>query len=312
MSYLARDQRMFLATLLATSIFAGVGQTSVAVAQDQPLKFQLSSDKHIRFDTGIVRGRLQKENLSFGLHDMEDCATGQSICGMYGLFNVYRVFSDGVRYGSAGWSWPSEVTMNADGTVSIRSPAQSDRPFELLATYSLVAPDTIDLELTVTPQRDLHAFEVFLASYFDAAYNQAAAYVNAPYGPTFRRAVRTMGHWLTFPRDQAAVTLVQDGRWTLPPNPVVWAIRTRLAEPIAVRRPSVPARTAVLMAPKKDCFAISMPFETEGHYSIYLSLFGHDLPAQQRATSRARLVFLEYPADQAVVQAFKKYSGAAP
>jgi hypothetical protein len=38
-----------------------------------------------------------------------------------------------------------------------------------------------------------------------------------------------------------------------------------------------------------ECFAIFTPYETEEHYSTYVSLFGRDIPAGGQATARVRL-----------------------
>jgi hypothetical protein len=45
----------------------------------------------------------------------------------------------------------------------------------------------------------------------------------------------------------------------------------------------------VLIAQTNDCFAVSTPHQTEGHFSTYLSLFGRDLPAGETAFARAEL-----------------------
>ena len=39
-----------------------------------------------------------------------------------------------------------------------------------------------------------------------------------------------------YPRDSAAVGLIQDGRWKQPPNPVDWQIMPELAGAVAMRR----------------------------------------------------------------------------
>jgi hypothetical protein len=114
-----------------------------------------------------------------------------------------------------------------------------------------------------------------------------------------------------FPRDAAAVPLIQDGRWDLPPNPVRWELLPRLALPLAVRRAPASGLTALLMAPAPDCFAIAMPYQTEGHYSTYLSLFGRDLPAGKVAQARARLQFLESPSEEVILQSYRSYAEKA-
>ena len=64
--------------------------------------------------------------------------------------------------------------------------------------------------------------------------------------------------------------------------------------------------TALFMASTDDAFAMAMPFETEGHYSVYYSLFGRDLKAGEKAKARVRLEVLTTP-DNAAETAQKAY-----
>jgi hypothetical protein len=61
------------------------------------------------------------------------------------------------------------------------------------------------------------------------------------------------------------------------------------------------------MAPLEDCFAMSTPYAGEGHYSLYLSLFGRSVLAGQVATARARLVIADAPTDAQILSLYKSY-----
>lgn len=111
--------------------------------------------------------------------------------------------------------------------------------------------------------------------------------------PTFNRVQSASGNWQMFPRDDTAVSVIQDGRWKLPPNPVDWAIRPRFAQPLAVRRDLGSNPSALVLARSDECFALAMPHETEAHCSLYLCQFGRDLKAGETARARARLVILD-------------------
>ena len=54
------------------------------------------------------------------------------------------------------------------------------------------------------------------------------------------RRTRAYGVWQAFPRDDQAVSIIQDGRWKIPPSPVDWVIRPRLAKP--ARRSGLPGK----------------------------------------------------------------------
>jgi hypothetical protein len=92
--------------------------------------------------------------------------------------------------------------------------------------------------------------------------------------------------------------LIQDGRWKIEPNPVDWKPGPNLGEPLGIRRAPGSGVAALLMAPEADCFALTMPHEGEGHYSMYLSLFGRDIKAGETASARSRLVVAQLKAGE--------------
>ncbi len=81
-----------------------------------------------------------------------------------------------------------------------------------------------------------------------------------------------------------------------------------LAKPLAMRCVKNGELTVLLMAREKDCFAICMPHEHEPHFSIYLSLFGRDLPAHQTASATVRMQLMRAPNDEAIMQAYHNFA----
>ena len=61
------------------------------------------------------------------------------------------------------------------------------------------------------------------------------------------------------------------------------------------------------MAPPEHCFAISTPFAGEGHFSLYLSLFGRSVSAGETAHARARLVIADAPTDAEILSLYELY-----
>jgi hypothetical protein len=165
----------------------------------------------------------------------------------------------------------------------------------------------LDLETGVRALTNLSRFESFLASYFSPGFTNAAASVGRPGEAHFQAAERSAGIWLAFPGNDAATGIIQDGRWKIEPNPVDWVIMPRLAQNLAFRRNPANGLTGVIMAPPEDCFAILTPFEGEGHYSMYLSLFGRDLAAGQSGRARARLVLAEKPSEADMLKLYQEY-----
>lgn len=86
-----------------------------------------------------------------------------------------------------------------------------------------------------------------------------------------------------------------------------WTIMPCMAAPVGVRQTAAGNLVVVLMAPPEDCFAISTPYEGEGHYSMYLSLFGRDVPAGQTVKARSRLAVAEGLSDDQIAALYKEY-----
>ncbi len=281
-------------------------------AADQQLGFAPGASNEFTFDTGVLRGKLRAGGKSVGLSSVVHIPSGLRLDHSMGLFSHYRVFSSGKRYGTAAWDWPSQARLKPDGAVEVSWPA-TDRPFELRALYHWSASNVLDLETSVRAQTDLPKFESFLASYFTEAFTNASVYAK-PAGDSagavsFLPLEKSAGTWQVFPKDSSMLSLIQDGRWKIEPNPVDWVVRPPLAAPVCTRRAAANGVTVVLMGLLGDCFAISAPYESEPHYSMYLSLFGRDLRPGETATARSRLVFgtkLTNPEIVALYEAFRR------
>ena len=274
-----------------------LGAHGLAFAQPAPkpaisrqLAFSPAATNEFTFDTGVLRGKLRAGGKSRGLSSVVHLPTGVTLDGSLGLFGHYRVFSANHRYGHAAWAWPSHARLRPDGSVEVRWPAADDRPFELRALYRWIAPNTLDLETAVQARTNLLKFESFLASYFSPGFTNAFVYARTNGQSRLIKPDPALPVWQAFPRDDQAVALIQDGRWTFPPSPVDWVIRPRFACPLGVRCSPTTGVYALVTAPAQDCFAVLTPIETEGHRSMYLSLFGQDLKPGQTARARARLV----------------------
>jgi hypothetical protein len=163
---------------------------------------------------------------------------------------------------------------------------------------------------TVIAARRLQKFEVFLASYFQG-FADSFVYVrgcSATGGlPGFLKAEEKNGVWQMFPRDEAAIQTIRDGRWSRPPHPVEWAIMPFFEYPLAIRRDSETGLVAAIMSRSQECFAVATPYSGEGHRSIYFSLFGQDLEPEQPVTASLRLVIGQSLDDEAIVRRYHSY-----
>lgn len=309
--------RPFLEILAIASALSGV-----PAAQDEPpsssLAFSPSGPGEFSFDTGVLRGKLRPGGKSRGLSSVVHVPTGAALDRGdkgYGLFSHYRVFGSGKRYGSGAWDWPGEGRLLEDGAVETRWPATGDRPFEMTATYRWNArrPGALDLRTRVKALQALSKFEVFLASYFSEAFDRSEAFVqDHPKGsgrPGFMAAEKAAGEWQMFPsRRPGAAEVIGDGRWKLPPHPVAWTFMPVLEKALAVRRDAKSGLTVALMGDPDQCFAVAMPHQAEGHYSVYLSLFGRDIGEGEIVHADARLVVGRGATDEQVLEWHREFA----
>jgi hypothetical protein len=204
-----------------------------------------------------------------------------------GFAGHYRVFSGSQRFvGGGAWYWPSTAKLLDDGAVEVTWAGSDERPFQMSAVYRWVQPAVLDVETRVQPRIDLPDFESFLAFYFNENFRESSVLGAGKLIP----AEQSEGAWQMFPRDAAAVRLIQDGRWKVPPNPVEWTVRAPFAQPVGVRRAESSGLTAAIMC--RECFAVSTPHQAEGHYSMYLSQFGRTLRKGESASAHARMMLL--------------------
>jgi len=275
------------------------------------LAFTKGKDGVYEFDTGILRGRLREAGKALGLTSAVHVPSGTTLNGAYGILSYYRVFTTNKRYGHAAWGWPSSSKLLPDAAVQVTWPQADDHPFEMAAVYRFRNDSTLDVETIVKAGKDLSKFEVFLASYFNESFPLPQIFVTPDpkvVGKrTFMTAKKSFGDWQMFPRNDDVVPIIRDGRWKKQPNPVDWKIMPPMAKPIALRRGSDAAPTVILMAPADDCFAIATPYEGEGHYSMYFSLFGRDIEAGQTDRARLRLVITDISSKREILNLYQKY-----
>ncbi|MCX7825250.1 MAG: hypothetical protein N2689_06795 [Verrucomicrobiae bacterium] len=285
-----------------------VPDPTIASALPAKLAFVPLAGEQYQFNTGALRGVMRQGGKGHGPVPVFDVATGRSLSRSVGWLSPYRLLATDARFGKAIWEWASTSKLLPDGALKVHWTADDAHPMDLTAVYRWAAPDTLDLTTTVTPKRDLQRFELFIGSYFD---NFANAFVYARESvkakASFLAANAADGHWQMFPRDDAAAQMIKDGRWKYPPNPVEWAIRPRMALPLGLRRDAEGGFTALVMAPKEDCFAVGTPYSGEKHFSLYLCTIGRDVKAGERTTVRARLVVGQNITDSKAVELYQAF-----
>lgn len=269
------------------------------------LRFVQGEDGAFHFDSGVLKGELRHQGESIGLVPVTYTADGAEITGGEGLFNHYRVFTRGHRYGYGARRWPSMAELHDDGSVEVIWPVTEERAFELRGTYHWVSPNTLDLVTFIHAESKLEAFEVFLASYYQPPFTDSRVWASHdPRGGDeagFVSAEEALGLWQAFPRDEHAAAVINDGRWDMEPHPLDWTMLPNYALPLAIRRDPNTGLTVVVLAQRDGCFGIFTPYGQEKHYSNYMSFFGHDIAAGASASVRSRLVVLSNPSDEDIL-----------
>lgn len=313
---------MMLQCLACPIVFAVLLGATALCADPPNLAFEPGDEEGFYvFNTGVLRGKVRLNGTSQGMTELVHVPSGQSMASggrLPGLFSYYRIFSANTRYGNAARDWPTVTEVLPDGALRVFWPGGEGHPLEITAVHRWSRPDTLDVETTVKPLEDMPAFEVFLSSYYEATF-LARVYVS-PADDTAARArfvpvdksPESKGRYVMFARDEAALKLILDGRWKIPPSPVDWDLVRFLAAPLAMRRDPASGLAALMMAPPEDCFAISSPYnpespEARGYRSLYLSFFGHDLKAGQTDRVKCRLVVAQNLSHEQAVKLYEEY-----
>ncbi len=280
--------------LVLSLAFMIAGMAVMAQPVSKPMFTPGAAAGAFNFDTGLLRGVMRGEGKSIGLVPVEYGPNYLPLAktpGLPGLLNYYRVFTTNHRHGDSMRGVPSVAEVTAPNALKVRWEAGEDRPFAMTATYTWSAPDTLDLETLIEAKGALPDFEMFLSSYLTERFPITQVYAKQADGKkAFMTPDPDQGTWQMFPRDADAVRLIKDGRWTYPPNPVDWAIRPEYAAPLLYRRDAETKLAQIVMTRPGDCFAVSTPCSGEGHYSMYLSLFGKTLAAGDAVRAHTRMI----------------------
>jgi hypothetical protein len=298
---------------LPSALVGGPLTVSAAATSDAPAKLAFTpgaKEGEFCFDTGLLKGTLHRDGKTSGFQQVVYVPTNTPVAKGTGWFTHYRVMAADIIYPKAWWSWPSTAKLLADGSVEIRWEADEERPFELSAIYRLSAPDTLDLTTVVKARKDLRRFDIFMASYFEGFPSSQVYVKSRPEGgglPGLLEVTKSLGHLMMSPRDEQALAIVNDGRWKKPPQVIGWKFLPFFEGALAVRRDAKSGLTALLMAPSRDCFAVSTYYGEEPHRSIYMSMFGRDIKTGQTDQAQSRLIVGLRISDEQAIQRYQAY-----
>lgn len=256
-----------------------------------------------RFENEDVSGSFLISGEYQGMRSLVHRPSGVEIAAgekLPGLVAPYRVFGNGRRYADVRDRTP-EASLPPGG-LRLVHPADADNPFRLDSCYSWNG-DTLDIRYTLVPETGMRGFEIGIASYLQAGFRGFVSRQSNHWGETAPRLVPVDVNPMTdvyalFPRSEAELKTIFDGRWDLPPYPVRYSVPGYFALPLAYRCHSSTGVIALGMADPRECYAICLPVNNppenpspaHGYQAVYFYFFGRDLEPDQPVHWRLRWV----------------------
>ena len=275
------------------------------------------------FSTDMVSGKYLTAGRYQGMRELVHRPTGLSIAAgekLPGLVSPYRVFANHRRYGDLR-DRPTRVELVPEG-LRITHPQDDDNPFELVSLYSW-RDDTLDIQYAITPSAPLLGFEMGVASYLAAGFRGFVSRQSNEWGEPGCRIVPVDVNPLTdvyalFPRSEAELRTICDGRWDLPPYPIRYSVPAYYAHALAYRRHAKSGVTVLGLADPKECYAICLPVNNppdepdpaRGYQAIYFYLLGRDLQAGATVTTNLRWIVGQDLSEPEILARWQSFVGA--
>ncbi|HZV35294.1 MAG TPA: hypothetical protein VFB72_12030, partial [Verrucomicrobiae bacterium] len=142
---------------LATALFVLCWLLSLsASAAEENLMFRDDGAGSLVFNTGIIKGSLQKDGKGEALRSLSFIPSNVTIDQNHGLLCPYRFLTPERRYGFGSWEWPRTGRVLPDGAAELHWDEAADRPFAFTTEYRWKSADTLDFKVVFTPKTDLH------------------------------------------------------------------------------------------------------------------------------------------------------------
>lgn len=280
---------------------------------------------HYTFANDHVSGKYLTVGHYQGMRSLVHRASGVEIAAgetLPGLVCPYRVFANGCRYEDVR-ERRADVKIAGD-KLAIAYPADDRNPFDLVSLLSWNGPQ-LDIDYQLEMRADMRGFELGIASYLAAGFRGFVYRQSNNHGEDAPRFVPVDVNPMTdvyalFPRNEAAMATIFDGRWDLPPYPVRYCVPAYFASPLAYRHHAPSLITAVGMGDPAECYAVCMPVNNppenpdpaNGYQAIYFYCFGRDLRRGETATMRVRWMVGQAISEPAMLAAWKEFVVSNP
>jgi hypothetical protein len=285
-----------------------------------PTTWRVERD-NCHFENELVSGSYLTAGKYQGMRSLVHRPSGMEIAAgekLPGLVAPYRVFGNGRRYGDVR-DRPARVELVPEG-LCITYPADAGNPLDVAARYTWNG-DTLDAHYTITLHADMRAFEMGVASYLSPGFRAYVSRQSNVWGDATSRIVPVDTNPMTdvyalFPRNEAAMKVIFDGRWDLPPYPVRYAVPAYFAQPLAYRRHERSGVMAVGMGDPQECYAVCIPVNdppedpdpANGYQGVYFYMFGRDLCRGETVTTRVRWIVGRGMQDQEILARWDSFA----
>lgn len=308
---LTRRVRISLRLLLSVSLLTTLNSESCADDTASPAKpvseagrsqaktllKPNDSNNSFDFETKQIQGTIRLDGAYHGVTRLTDKRTGKQVIDeRYSALNLFRLMSVNRLMGQPR---QMERTVSADPhSVQVTWKATESHQAEISARYEVVAPNAIDVTVTVRSKGTYAGYELFMSSYFDKSL-RPHVHLQTLRGETRSLVVPTVndvfrGTLLVFPRDAHAARRGLDGRWD--PSTIQLCPVRHYRHCLAYLADVDNRLAVVLMSRPDDCYAISTRYHADRDadrltsYSAFdLSLFGNDLLPGSEQTVTVRL-----------------------
>ncbi len=293
-----------------------------ACAAEENLRFTYTEKGMFSFDTGVIKGTLRADQESQGMPVFIDVASGIDLAyggTNPGILSFYRIFTTDKRWGDTARNAVKYAEELEDGAAKIHWPMTDQLPFSMTAIYRWKTSNILDLEFSVQTTKDLPDFEVFLSSYVNKNF-KGYMYTKDPLHEPLKDRFLAVdasplveGTYLAFPRDAQTAQLYFGERWALGMHPVQFSVAQYMAKPVYIKRDTKNNFALVWMARPESCFGMTSPYNMDppdgvaGHFSVYQSFFGEDVPRGQTVHARLRLVVTKGITDQDALDLYENF-----
>lgn len=276
------------------------------------------------FETPQMQGTIRLDGPYHGVTRLVDKRTGQQVIdARYSALNLFKLMSVNQLMDEPR-TMQRTIRTNSEWVEIVWAPTPAHNA-DVIARYEVVAPNAVELTLTVRSRGVYAGYEVFLSNYFDKRY-VPHVYLAPNRGVDTAKPVVPMvsdiirGTLPVFARDALAAQRCVDGRWERNEGgaSIVQMCPVRhYFYCLAVMADPDSDLGIVLMAHPQDCYAISTRYHAAAQadrltsYSAFdLSLFGDAFVPQDVRTVKVRLALTPLDVNQSqAVDLYKSFIG---